>query len=193
MGEDIGEKSVAYSFKKQLEEADLLLLNKTDLLAREGVAEIGGQIGRHFPGMPVIEISGLNEWNIDKWAEHIMNHESSIRDLEIDMKVVMDGCEETGWYNKAAEIRSDEEVDIKAICEGCLQEIRDAFAAEGKELLHLKVHVDQGGAFLKTALTSTAGVYNTVGSLTTFKGTGRMDHIDSKSMQRGETPRFLAK
>lgn len=172
IGSDTGEIAVAYGFKKQLEEADLLLLNKIDLLSDEEITEIKSSIHSVFPGVPVIEISGLQGKNIDKWAEYVLNNESSIRDLEIDMDLIMKGCEDMGWFNKVCSIETEGKVNIRELCEEYLNEIKEAFVNQDKEILHAKVNAEADGKFSKAAITSVNGNIITTGTLTEFSGTG---------------------
>ena len=171
-GTDIGETAVAYGFCKQLEEADLLLLNKMDLLSREDSAEIMISLEKEFPGVPVIQISGLKRTNIDLWADYVLTHESSIRGLDIDMGLIMEGCEEMGWYNKVCTVETANAVDVHKFCEQYLSEIRKVFAEQNRQILHVKVNVEAKGKYLKAALTNTKGTIQMTGTLKEFCGEG---------------------
>lgn len=170
-----GEISVAYGFKKQLEEADLLLLNKIDLLSEKSIKEIEESIAKEFPGVPIIKISALKGVNIDVWADYVMNNESQIRGLDIDMDIIMKGCEEMGWFNKKSTIKSDAIVNIKEICEEYLKKVRDEFEKEGKEILHLKTVVEADNKICKVALTGVKREIFTTGNLEEFYGIGTIN------------------
>ena len=175
MGENIGETAVAYGFQKQLEEADLLLLNKIDLYSDEEIAEIHAGIEKYFPGVPVIEISGLRGYHMDQWADYVLHHTSTLRPLEIDTDLILKGCEDMGWYNKVSMIEALQPVNMREVLEEYLYAVQGVFQASGREILHAKVHLDQGGRFVKSALTSTSGEVNSVGSLTQFSGKGTLN------------------
>src|SRR5438270_11113642 len=47
----------AYIFRKQLEEADAVVINRLDELDAAAVAELTGLLGKRFPGTPVLRVS----------------------------------------------------------------------------------------------------------------------------------------
>src|SRR5437763_1883684 len=47
----------AYIFRKQLEEADAIAINRVDELGPEAAAELAGLVAREFPGVPVLRLS----------------------------------------------------------------------------------------------------------------------------------------
>lgn len=175
LGETIGERAVAYGFQKQLEEADLLLLNKIDLYSEGSIAELRASIQAFFPDVPLIEISGLHAYHMDAWADYIMHHTSKLRDLSIDMDLIMDGCSDMGWYNKVSVVTAATPVNMQEILQDYLSCIQKIFQQENAEILHAKVHMKQNGKFAKVALTSTAGNSNIVGTLQEFQGNGTLN------------------
>lgn len=172
---EAGAFSVAYGFKKQLEEADLLLLNKIDILSEAELKEIRESIECNFPGVPVIEISGLKGTNIKEWADYVLNNESDIRRLDIDMDIIYKGCEEMGWYNKVCTIESPEKVNIREICVDYLEQIKAAFKRENCEILHAKVNADAAEKYCKAAVTGTGRKIAVSGGLENFTGTGQIN------------------
>ena len=50
----------AYIFRKQLEESDLILLNKCDLLSEEALAELKARTSAAFPQATILAASALH-------------------------------------------------------------------------------------------------------------------------------------
>ena len=63
--------SAAYIVRKQLEEADVIVLNKTDLLAPQKLAELVTLLGESFPGTAVRCISALTGQGVDDWLDAV--------------------------------------------------------------------------------------------------------------------------
>src|ERR1019366_7690234 len=55
----------AYIFRKQLEEADAVLLNRIDELPAEQVEEIAQLVNQQFPGVPVLRVSAKTGQGFD--------------------------------------------------------------------------------------------------------------------------------
>lgn len=167
IGEDTFPDYTSYMFKKQLEEADLLIVNKKDLLDESELASITAHVAQQFPGIPVVAISALHRDSIDAWAEYALTRESGMIELDIDMDYVMDGAERMGWYNKVTRVDSESEVDYGAFGRRYLQMVRDKIREMDAEIAHLKVIATRGDDFCKTALTTRNDDPMTVGALST--------------------------
>jgi Ni2+-binding GTPase involved in maturation of urease and hydrogenase len=63
--------SAAYIVRKQLEEADVIVLNKTDLLGPQKLAELVALLGESFPGTAVRCISALTGQGVDEWLDAV--------------------------------------------------------------------------------------------------------------------------
>lgn len=166
-GENTFPVQTAYMFKKQLEEADLLVINKSDLLDKETLDHLQTHLQDTFPDIPNITISALNNKGIDTWAEYIMNNESNMLDLDIDMDYVMQGAANMGWYNEVCRVSGGDEIDYVKFSRQYVTMVRDKIVAENAEIAHLKIIVTKGDEYCKTALTTRNDEPNTVGSIVT--------------------------
>ena len=62
---------VLYIYEKQLEEADLIVLNKADRLAEGELAELRASLAARFPGQPLLAMSALTGEGVDAWLEFV--------------------------------------------------------------------------------------------------------------------------
>ena len=61
--------NVLYIYEKQLEEADLIVLNKADRLAAGELAELKASLAARFPDKPLLTMSAMSGEGVDAWLE----------------------------------------------------------------------------------------------------------------------------
>lgn len=60
-------KKVVYIYRKQLEEAEIILVNKTDLLTPERLAQLLTALKSEFPLATILPVSARDGAGIDDW------------------------------------------------------------------------------------------------------------------------------
>jgi Ni2+-binding GTPase involved in maturation of urease and hydrogenase len=78
------EADLEYLFRKQLEEADLIALNKVDLSTPEERSALRAVLERRFPDGTVVEVSASTGEGMDELLERWGGPEPAAADLEID-------------------------------------------------------------------------------------------------------------
>jgi G3E family GTPase len=63
---------VLYIWRKQVEEADLLVITKTDLLDAARLTRLQNRLGEEFPGKPIRAVSVRTGAGIDAWFDHLL-------------------------------------------------------------------------------------------------------------------------
>ena len=165
VGENTFPEYIAYMFKKQLEEADLIIINKTDLLEPAWTEAICAHARTTFPGKTVLAISALEHTGIDAWMKLALTGKTALDRTDVDMDLVMDGCEKLGWYNKTCQVEGASEVDYGKFNEQFVNLVRTRFVEKNAEIAHLKIASSQGSTVCKTALTSCLNSPATSGAL----------------------------
>jgi G3E family GTPase len=101
-------ESVRYIYKKQLEEADLLILNKKDLLSAKQLDEVTEKIKSEYPGKIILIQNSFVAQDISKWLETIkqFNQLTERPSLEIDYDVYGDGEAKLAWLDKSITIHT---------------------------------------------------------------------------------------
>ena len=98
---------VIYIFRKQLEEADLLVLNKVDALAPGELEQFQGLLAEHWPQKPVRPMSALSGQGVDAWLDLVMQDGPAGRRLaEVDYDTYAEGEAALGWLNAAVHLRA---------------------------------------------------------------------------------------
>ncbi len=130
---------VAYVFQKQLEEADLIGLNKVDLLSTKERAELRLALGREFPRAKVIEISGLTGEGFDAWSRELAAESVAGRNVaEVDYDVYAQGEAELGWLNLSLEVTAERSFDGAELARSLVAALRRELAGRG-EVAHAKI------------------------------------------------------
>ncbi|MEM6671983.1 MAG: GTP-binding protein [Planctomycetota bacterium] len=158
-GRSFSEK-VVYVYEKQLEEADLIVVNKTDTLSAEECDELVAALAKRFPHADVIRASLRNGEGTDAWFDRIVEDEASVRPtMPLDYDLYAEGEALLGWLNATVRLTASEgPVDANALLVDLASEIRARLATEEIEIAHLKATLDAGDAAGRlAALSITSG------------------------------------
>jgi G3E family GTPase len=135
-------QSVTYIFRKQLEEADLIVLNKSDLLSKDEIAELEALVTKRVPGRSMLVMSALNEKDVDAWLERTLAEaEAGAIITDVDYDTYAEGEAELGWLNATVEVQPAAGSDIKGFCSKFLATMQQTLRAKSADIAHLKVFV----------------------------------------------------
>jgi hypothetical protein len=135
---------VLYVYRKQLEEAEFLVINKTDGFVPGRIAALRTALEAAFPSGRVLEISARTGAGVDGWLAHLIDEEGAGRALEIDYDEYADGEARLGWLNCTARVSGDE-VDGDQLLLELARTIRRALDEAGAEIAHLKMTLTPEG------------------------------------------------
>ena len=135
---------VLYVYRKQLEEAELLVINKIDTFVPGRIADLRGALQSAFPNARILEISARTGAGMDEWLAQIVDEEGAGRALEIDYDEYADGEALLGWLNCTARIGGDD-VDGDQLLLELARAIRGSLEAAGAEIAHLKMTLTPEG------------------------------------------------
>lgn len=138
----------AYIFKKQIEEADLVLVNRVDELKAEDVAELTRLVQEQFPGRPVLPISASTGAGFEQFLEALDSGAVApgTRTMEVDYDIYAQGEADLGWLNSQGVVRSSQAFDLDLLALGLVGSIQKLLTAHNAETAHLKVTVKGAGA-----------------------------------------------
>jgi hypothetical protein len=160
----------AYIFRKQLEEADAIVVNRADELAPAQVAELKALLADQFAGTPVLTVSAKTGEGFDAYTS-LLDQDGAFgrKILDIDYDVYAEGEAELGWLNLSAHLTGAKAFAIDPLLVGTIEELRSALARSGGEVAHLKViGLEVGGAFgVANLVSSTTGSELSLASNTT--------------------------
>jgi G3E family GTPase len=130
----------AYIFTKQIEEADLVLINRIDELSDSEADELETLVRSHVAETPVLRISARAGAGFDELIEWLgRNGEYGRRLLDIDYDTYADGEAELGWLNSSLRVTSDNPFDLDALILLIVEQIKQRLHTLSVETAHLKV------------------------------------------------------
>jgi Ni2+-binding GTPase involved in maturation of urease and hydrogenase len=129
---------VQYVYRKQLEEADVLVINKVDTVTRTRVASLRGALERACPQARVVEVSARTGLGIGEWIDGLIDRRGSGRVLDIDYDTYAGGEALLGWLNCTVSL-AGAPVDADELLQAIARRIHADLGASGLEIAHLKL------------------------------------------------------
>lgn len=130
---------VLYIYLKQLEEADLIVVNKADLLDADRLDVLTRTLAAKFKGK-VLSVSARNGTNVGVWGDLIDAGESGSGDaMDVDYDTYAEGEALLGWVNLTAGLSADAAFDGNAFLIATVADLHGRLAADGIEVAHLKL------------------------------------------------------
>jgi G3E family GTPase len=100
--------SAVYIIRKQLEEADIIVINKTDLLADESIEMLSRSVKEEWPDAEILTMSLKNGTGIDIWLERIThNLDAGTHLADVDYDIYAEGEAVLGWLNASFMLRGE--------------------------------------------------------------------------------------
>ena len=139
-------KKVIYVYEKQLEEAELIVINKCDLLDEAARTELRNALEKRYPEAKVFEISAREGDGLEEWLTRVQTTEISPREsIEIDYDIYAEGEALLGWLNATIGLSAMSceagggEVDGNEVLRDLTERIQAGLTAVGGEVAHLKM------------------------------------------------------
>ena len=129
----------AYIFRKQLEEADFILVNRIDELFPETLTELTRLLAEQFPGTPVLTMSAKTGAGLPDLTDHLAQQGLfGTRLMEVDYDIYAEGEAELGWLNGQVAVQGTAEFELDALLLDIVERLRVRLAETAAETAHLK-------------------------------------------------------
>jgi G3E family GTPase len=152
--------AVRYIFKKQMEEADILILNKIDLLNKEQLEDVQKIIQQDYAGKKILLQNSLNNKDIQQWINSFNEFQSSKRtSLNLDYEIYGAGEARLAWLDASVQIKSNKSAASNVallLAEIIYQKIKDQRYTIG----HLKYLINDSMEQFKMSYTATSNEKN---------------------------------
>jgi len=129
-----------YIFRKQIEEADFVLLNRVDELSETEIGKLTQLVEANFPGMPCIRMSAVTGEGFDAFCDQLdkpcLNGK---RLMDVDYDVYARGEAELGWLNAQVSLKANSPFELDSLLMKLLSEIHTSLNSQSAEIAHLKV------------------------------------------------------
>jgi len=144
-GRPFSEK-VAYIYTKQLEEADIIVINKTDSISPEQRDALEGALRQRFPQATIYACSTQESTGLDDWFTQILNDECGGCRPAMDLDYARYGEGEAllGWLNATIRLEAPDGCAPDGLLLDLAGAIREGVDGVGGEIAHLKMTLDGG-------------------------------------------------
>ncbi|MGA2617051.1 MAG: GTP-binding protein [Thermoguttaceae bacterium] len=151
--------NVLYIYQKQLEEADVIALNKIDLLPPEELGQLRDWLAGQLPGTPIFGLSARDGSGVDAWLDFVLQDLPAGQKItEVDYDTYAAGEAALGWMNARLALHARPDTDWHAFAGDFLDAVRTALRAEPAEIAHLKLYLTAaGGGHVVGNVTSNQG------------------------------------
>src|SRR5437763_16017766 len=117
----------AYIFRKQLEEADAVVINRIDELSPDAVQQLAELVGKEYPGLPVLRLSAKTGQGFEGLVE-LLDQQGNFgrKILDIDYDIYAEGEAELGWLNSSVSVTARQPFDLDALLLEVVNRLREA-------------------------------------------------------------------
>lgn len=139
-------RGTVYIVRKQMEEADRILVNKADLLGKAERRNLLKKVSASFPDIPVGTISSLTGEGVEDWLDAVLSSDKTgSRIADIDYDVYAEGEAALGWLNAEIALSATCCVpDWRLLCLFLMRRIQDACRKRKSAVGHVKMHLVTG-------------------------------------------------
>ncbi len=130
---------VHYVYDKQLEEADLILINKIDLIDDARRARLEAALSARYPRASVIPMAARLGTGVDDWLARLDAAETgSWPAPDINYDTYAEGEALLGWLNVTARVTAEKPCDGNALLVALAAAVQTRLVAHGLEIAHFK-------------------------------------------------------
>ena len=150
-------EEMRFLLNAQLAEADVIVLNKTDLIDDEERESDLEFIRKAYPEIPVMSMSARTGEGVEELVDYLLTHEATAepRYLGTDTEEFDAAEAKMCWYNRRffAEERSGANIDFNAVIEDFMEGIREGLIEAKRNVPHLKLFAaGEGDDFVKCSI-----------------------------------------
>ena len=160
-------EEVRYIFRLQVEEADVVVLNKVDTLTDEETTRLVADLESRVGDRPVIPASATQRDGMDRWLSVVLDGLGSTDGFEIatqmtaesraltdiDYDTYAEGEAKLGWVNTTVAL--DGPLAVSQFRAALMGHLEQALRARDIEVAHLKFSIAADGELARANLTST--------------------------------------
>lgn len=137
---------VLYVYVKQLEEADLIVVNKRDLLPQSALEELCAALRREFPRADVLAVSARRGDGLEAWFQRLLDEQQPVAPvMDVDYDLYAEGEALLGWLNATLFLAARAPCDGNGLLAGLAGLLTAAARERDWELAHLKMTLEPEG------------------------------------------------
>lgn len=149
-------EEVSYLFKKQLEEADIIVLNKIDSISKQETERLVSVISMAYPEKTVTTVSAREGEGMDDWLEELLSGRPGantvLRQIDYDRYATAEAV--LGWLNAAIMLNARDSFEATGFSRKLAVRLQAAFKEKNAGIGHLKFLITSGGKTMWTNVTN---------------------------------------
>lgn len=152
--------SVRYLYQQQLAEADILILNKVDLLSSEQVEQCVCLLESLVPGTQILTMSARTGLGVSDWLNGLLAHEEPVgqRYLDLDYHTYAEAEASLGWLNARVRVWGQQPFEPTRWVSAFFYELNGHLRVAQAEVGHVKVLLKSPAGFIKASMVTTEGL-----------------------------------
>jgi G3E family GTPase len=144
-----------YIWKKQIEEAEILIVNKIDLLTTSDFDNLNLLMKDTFASKQILFQNSMNNDSISKWIELIDNQSKTKehKSIDIDYDIYGAGEANLAWLDEEIEIISSNNSSVE-LAYSFIEDLSSIIVQKGLPIGHLKFYLNYDKKFEKVSYTA---------------------------------------
>jgi G3E family GTPase len=138
--DDVPSPEVTYLYTKQLEEADVIAVNKCELLTMMAVDELVDTLRARAPWAAIFRVSVREKSGLDRWFTELLYGAPRVRpafDIDYARYAAGEAC--LGWLNASFDVAAPQSLDGNALLRAVAQGLQQRLQDRGAAVTHLKL------------------------------------------------------
>ncbi len=133
-------QNVAYIYRKQIEEADLIVVNKCDTVSTEELETLGTAISSLAPDAEQFRLSFRTSEGVSPWLQRVVfGRMRQRRAMNVDYARYADGEGRLAWLNASLALKSPAPLDGNALLSALAETMHERLRAVHATVAHLKL------------------------------------------------------
>ncbi len=161
-------KNMPFIDKRQIKDAEVIALNKIDLIPPKKLSEIKKEIKKHNPNIEIIEISAKKEKNLDKLINTIINknHRTTNNPEQKTFQKFAKSVSNISERGEEFEFVSNNSIKYDHIEDFTIElvkEFREKLSNMAEKIHHIKVYVGNRSCYVKASNPRSTTEVDTIG------------------------------
>ncbi len=138
--------NVIYIYLKQLEEAEMIIVNKVDLIDKQEIDRLNDLLTTRFPDARVFNVSARSGLGLEDWFDAVYDSEiTSSRIMDVDYSLYGKGESLLGWLNCSLSFSGGNEIDGNRLLGQLAGSLGQSVYRSGAEVAHMKMTITPPG------------------------------------------------
>ena len=149
-------ENVWYIFQKQMEEANIVLLNKADSLAQAEREACLKKLQRERPDVTILPVSAHTGAGLNAWLDLLSTDRPADHAMDVDYDVYAAGEAALGWLNATVGLHREGDYDWNTFCKNVLEHFQRLCREAESEIAHAKLILTVAGGSITGNVTGNA-------------------------------------